>query len=122
MPPDWLYMQLKTNYSMLDKLKEMTGGDEQRLKTYISIYLEVMPEYCERLEKAIKETDIGHIRDIVHSSKPLLPILGLDQIYNLADNLESQIDEKRSQHEILLLAGNLLEEMIATFQQFKKEA
>lgn len=104
---------------MLDKLREMTGGDEERLKMYVSLYLESMPEYCDLMEKAITEGDLEQIKYSAHASKPLFSTLGFDRLYNEADSIEIDIRGKGEHKSIIQKAEALLTSMKETISLLK---
>ena len=99
---------------MLDKLKDMTGGDEARMKIYISAYLEEMPGYCDILKKAIEEKDQEQIKYVAHISKPLLSLMGFDKVYQMVGQLEDDIIKDSINSEVSSNAELLLTEMKKT--------
>lgn len=80
----------------LKKLKEQTGADEERLQFYISLFNEMLPQYVSSLNKGINEADLSTILDIVHSSKVLLQMLGFQEIFENANDIEQMIKAEES--------------------------
>ncbi len=76
---------------MLDKLREMTGGDEDRMKVYVTTFMGEFPSYIEKLEAAIAENDRDGIRYVAHICKPLLSMMGFDELNIQADEIEKKI-------------------------------
>ena len=106
---------------MLDKLREMTGGDDERMKMYLSLYLESMPEYCKQLKSSIDNSDFNGIQNAAHSSKPLLSTLGLDELYQSATQLETNIREKNSGANILQSATDLLHSVETSISEIRNQ-
>ena len=73
---------------MLDKLKEMTGGDEQRMQLYLETYHEGVEEFINGLSAAYDLQDHGIARDIAHGAKPLFTVMGFDHLWQLANQIE----------------------------------
>lgn len=106
---------------MLDKLREMTGGDEERIKVYVALYLESMPEYCKQLKTSIDSCDFNGIQKAAHSIKPLLSTMGLDELYQSATQLETNILEKNSGANILQSAVDLLHSLETSISETRKQ-
>ena len=106
---------------MLDKLKDMTGGDEDRMKIYISAFLEEMPGYCDVLKKAIEEKDEEQINYVTHISKPLLSLMGFDDVYQKALQLENDIRKESINSEVSSQAELLLIEMRKTIDLLRAD-
>jgi HPt (histidine-containing phosphotransfer) domain-containing protein len=77
---------------MLDKLKEMTGGDEKRMALYLSTYKNAAEDQILSMSMALEDSNYNEIRIIVHSAKPLLKLLGLDELWECANDIEVSID------------------------------
>ena len=105
---------------MLDKLREMTGGDEERIKLYISTFLEEVPEYCALLDEAIKSKDFEKIRYIAHISKPLLTMMGFDNLHKLADDVETDIRNDAESDQIINRSQSLLAQMNETVESLSE--
>lgn len=73
---------------MFDKLKKMTGGDEGRMKMYVNIFKEASTKNIEGLSAAYDLQDHGIAKEIAHSAKPLFTIIGLDHLWELANQIE----------------------------------
>ena len=77
---------------MLDKLREMTDGNKERMSLYIATYKEGIGEYIEILRLALPEQNLERIRYVTHVSRPLFTLLGFTDIYKLASEIEHAID------------------------------
>ena len=77
---------------MLDKLKEMTGGDEKRMTLYLSTYKHEAEDQILSMSMALEDDNYSEIRIIVHTAKPLLKVLGLDDLWECANEIEVSID------------------------------
>lgn len=76
----------------LEKLIESTGGNEDRIKLYLETYVEGVNEQLPNLTMAIEKSDYPNIRTIMHSLKPLFTILGFDEIWQKANEIETNVD------------------------------
>lgn len=77
---------------MLDKLEKMTNGNEARMLLYISTYKEASIHNIDSLEASLRTGDLAKIRTIVHSAKPLFTIMGFDELWTRANDIEVAID------------------------------
>ena len=105
---------------MLDKLREMTGGDEDRIKLYVAAFMEEMPSYADKLQKAIEEKDLENIRYVAHISKPLLSMMGFEDLHLQADQLEKRIRTGCSFSDEEASASTLHTSLIDAIEKLKK--
>ena len=96
---------------MLDKLKKMTGGDEQRMTMYINTYTDGITEYIALLSEAISNNNIPDIRTATHTSKPLFTIMGFQELWNLANVIEQSIDLQKELELVLERSKHFLSDM-----------
>ena len=91
---DLWFMPLKTNWWMFEKLKEITGGDKERMQVHFNFFLECIEENANHLEKAIESGNLTEIRNVVHTSKPLFDSFEFTEMWEMANNIEQHIDGK----------------------------
>ena len=103
---------------MFDRLKEMTGGDEDRIQIYINLYTSTLPEYSSAITRSLREDDKEQLRQAVHSCKTLFSTMGFDDLFKLAEELESNILAKGDDRIIHDKAITLNRDMMATLDQF----
>lgn len=104
---------------MLDKLKEMTGGDSERMQLYISTYKEGVTEFIESLSAAYDLQDHGIAKDIAHAAKPLFTVMGFDSLWELANNLELAVHESADQDNINKMIKALIKKMSLSMEELK---
>ena len=76
----------------LDKLTELTGGNEARIKLYLETYLEGTNEQLPLLRSAIESSDLHQIRTVMHTLKPLFTIIGFNDLWEKANEIETKVD------------------------------
>ena len=85
----------------------------------VNLYLESMPEYCDMLEKGISGKNLDEIKYAAHASKPLFSTLGLNDLYKLADTIETDIRTNQPIPDITPKATELLNSMNKTLSDLK---
>lgn len=63
----------------LDKINEMAEGDEDFIRSVVSVFLEEVPEDLDALENAIAVRDFDQIYKMAHKIKPNVDLLGMEQ-------------------------------------------
>lgn len=103
---------------MLDKLKEMTGGDEARIRIYIDLYKGTLPEHSKTIQRSIDEKNLEELRQAVHSCKTLFSTMGLDELHQMAAEIEAEIKNNPVNMAIYGRAELLNAKMMTTLDQF----
>ena len=78
----------------LSFLKESCENDEERMRTYVNIYLRSCSKILEALEKALKEEDHITLKNNIHNFKVQIKYMGMVEAGNIADKMESICNEK----------------------------
>ena len=86
----------------------MTGGDKRRMNIHLSFYKSSIGENIVQLDKAVNEKNYANVRTSVHASKPQFTTMGFNNIWELANDIEVQIDEGKSVEGIPAKVKNLL--------------
>ena len=73
----------------LDKINEMSEGDQDFVISVISVFLEEVPVDLEGLEKAIGERDYENVYKLAHKIKPNVDLLGMEQTRATALEIET---------------------------------
>jgi HPt (histidine-containing phosphotransfer) domain-containing protein len=81
---------------MLTKLKELTGGNESRMRVYIDMYKSSVAEFEKDLRAGIETNDLLTIRITIHTAKPIFTLFELSELWTLANEIESNIDLKQN--------------------------
>ena len=64
----------------LSFLKKFTKEDPQKMKRYISLYLDVAPKTFEEMQRNLKEGDWEQLRINAHSLKPQADFMGINPL------------------------------------------
>lgn len=106
----------------LEKLIESTGGNEDRIKLYLETYVEGVNEQMPNLIEAIQELDYPKIRTVMHSLKPLFTILGFDELWKKANEIEINVDLNQNLESIegqSKLVELLLQDSLKAIKEYK---
>lgn len=63
----------------LDKINEMAEGDQDFVRSVVTVFLEEVPEDLQALEAAISTKDYEQIYKMAHKIKPNVDLLGMEQ-------------------------------------------
>lgn len=85
---------------MLNKLKEITKGDEKRMALYVETYIERMTESLSLLKEAVENEDYQEVESIAKEAKSLFEHMGFDELWKMANHVEKSV-KKRGRHEII---------------------
>ncbi len=64
----------------LSFLKKFTKEDPQKMKRYISLYLDVAPKTFEEMQRNLKDGDWEQLRINAHSLKPQADFMGISSL------------------------------------------
>ncbi len=80
----------------LNFLTEFCNGDTKRLNKYINMYIQATPGNMKKIEKAILDMDYKALRLTVHSMKPQLIFMGMndakDVVVEIINNVDKEMD------------------------------
>ena len=82
---------------MLDKLKKMTKGDEERMQHYIQTYIKEMTSNVSGLKYWLEQEDYNKIKTIAHNAKSHFTVMEYDSLWKLANHVETGIHKNYSQ-------------------------
>lgn len=91
----------------LDKINEMADGDEEFIKSVISVFLEEVPVDLRELETAVSASNYQQVYKLAHKIKPNVDLLGMEQTRAIALEIETlgkgegNMDRIREQFPIL---------------------
>ncbi len=108
-------MELK--YIKLDFLRELCNSDTGRMLQYARLFLQSGPEALERISTYYREGNFEDLRKTVHSFKPQLAYMGLDDMEHLANQIEELAAQKESSEQL----GESIERLKTTCQAAFKE-
>lgn len=72
-------------------LKSFTKNDPQKMKRYISLYLEVAPKTFEEMHRNLKEGDWEQLRINAHSIKPQADFMGISSLKEQLIQIEEAV-------------------------------
>ncbi len=90
-------------------LKKFTQDDLGRMKKYISLYLKLLPENLSKIQIAIDNTDYEMLVAIIHSMRPHLNYMGMNQASAIASELENNIRQKNNLESVMNMASSVKE-------------
>ena len=61
-------------------LKQFSKNNPQKMKRYISLYLDVAPKTFEEMQRNLKDADWEQLRINAHSLKPQADFMGIDRL------------------------------------------
>lgn len=73
----------------LDKINEMAEGDEEFIKSVVSVFLEEVPVDLRELESAISASNYQQVYKLAHKIKPNVDLLGMEQTRAVALEIET---------------------------------
>ena len=88
-----------TNYINLSFLKEISDGNENFYKEFISLFLASAPKAISEMEKSFAAKDFISLQQIAHKIKPSFNYVGLKELNKAAARIEdlskklSELDE-----------------------------
>ncbi len=77
----------------LDFLEQLTGGNRDRIRKYLGLYLESAATGLPQIEAALAILDRDGLRRAVHTLKPQLRMIGMTKTADLAQEIEMQVLE-----------------------------
>lgn len=74
----------------LDKLKELSAGDEDFIQSVISVFLEETPQDLANLKRAVESQNFEDIYQHAHKIKPNVDLLGMEEVRQKVLEIETQ--------------------------------
>ncbi len=75
-------------------LKQFTKGDSQKMKRYISLYLDVLPKTFEEMKSNLKNAEWEQLRINAHSLKPQADFMGINSLKEGLIKIEEAVQIK----------------------------
>ena len=72
-------------------LKKFTKDDPQKMKRYISLYLDVAPKTFEEMQRNLKDGDWEQLRINAHSLKPQADFMGISNLKEALIQIEEAV-------------------------------
>lgn len=104
----------------LNFLWEFCGGDETRMRKYIDMYLNSVPNDIQRIEAAHKSGDYKTLKTVMHSMKPHFNFMGMQATRAKADQVEELITNGNHNTEKLdLLVRSIVGDCEASVEEWR---
>lgn len=101
-------------YINLAYMQEISGGDKEYEQTVTAQFLEIVPADLEKMQKAWKEKDLASLRQLAHTMKTSISVMGLNNaLEQVLDTIEFSKDEKNvgdNLQQLLNYCGHALKE------------
>ena len=78
----------------LSFLEKFTKGDSNKMKRYISLYLDVAPKTFAEMQQNLDAKDWEQLRINAHSLKPQADFMGISSLKNALVQIEDAVKEK----------------------------
>lgn len=75
-------------------LKKFTKGDAQKMKRYISLYLEVVPTIFEEMRRNLTDENWEQLRINAHSLKPQADFMGVNSLKEELIKIEEAVKQQ----------------------------
>jgi len=105
----------------LDKINEMAEGDEDFIKSVISVFLEEVPQDIKDLEIAIEHGDYENVYKLAHKIKPNVDLLGMEQSRSIALDIETLGKSSENKEEIESKFPLLKKDILQVISELKKD-
>ena len=113
-----------SNGSSLDFLENLTGGNNERIRKYLGLYLESAQSSLSKIETALAANHRDDLRRAVHTLKPQLKMVGLPQTADAVAAIEIRLLEGEEPAALSVEIGNLLDEIrhsIGVFNEYLRK-
>lgn len=98
-------------------LENLTNGNPDRMRKYIGLYLESVTTAMPRIEAAMATGDREELRRVVHTVKPQFRMLGMADLADLAQEIETQVLGNADLGTLPTNVERLLQEMRESVEQ-----
>jgi CheY-like chemotaxis protein len=100
-------------------LKQFTGGNPDKQKKYVGMFLENAPKLLDNIEKALAIKDFPTIKIAAHSLKPQLSYMGVKEEISNIFLIEQTAGETAHQESLQPLVNNLKHLCAKAFEELK---
>lgn len=105
----------------LDYLNELGGGDADFTIEMLETYLEETSRDMDELQTALDEDNLKRIGFVAHRTKAAFRMLGLDEITEIAQELESTAKKGKVSAKLLTVPiNNLIADARVSFEEAKE--
>jgi HPt (histidine-containing phosphotransfer) domain-containing protein len=79
---------MEKSYCDITYLQNFSGGDNERVKKYINIFLASAPISIQKLNTFYSTSDWNGVRSVAHSIKPQITFMGIKNLDKIIRDLE----------------------------------
>ena len=105
----------------LDKINEMAEGDDDFIKSVISVFLEEVPQDLSGLEKALESENYEQVYQLAHKIKPNVDLLGMEQTRAAALEIETLGKSEANMAEIRNIFPSLKKDVEQVVAELRKD-
>ncbi|HUH47508.1 MAG TPA: Hpt domain-containing protein [Arenibacter sp.] len=105
----------------LDKIQEMAEGDEEFIKSVVTVFLEEVPSDLSELERALGLKDYDAVYKLAHKIKPNVDLLGMEQTRDIAWQIETFGKNGENKEEIARLVPLLKKDIDQVISELKND-
>jgi signal transduction histidine kinase/ligand-binding sensor domain-containing protein/CheY-like chemotaxis protein len=106
----------------LEFLRDFVENDTEKLKSYISIYLRTIRKVIEQLESQLANNDFSETKSLVHSIRPQLKYMGMDNTAELAQEIENYIETENDLDNLRPKITQLIENCRQSVRELEKKS
>jgi signal transduction histidine kinase/HPt (histidine-containing phosphotransfer) domain-containing protein/AmiR/NasT family two-component response regulator len=104
------YEQAKQENLRTDYLEQLTGGNRERIRKYVGLFIDSMTSSLPAIESASAASDWDGLRRAVHTVKPQFRMMGMAGTADLAQEIETLVLEGSAHEKIPDKVKRLMEE------------
>lgn len=110
-----------TNYINLTFLKEISDGNENFFREFISLFLASAPKAISEMEKCCSSGEWDTLRQLAHKIKPSFNYIGLKELNQAAAKIEELASKKSDSVEIHSLIEKIRSVCAIAFVELEAE-
>ena len=104
----------------LSALHEISFGDKERMKKYISIYLKNVSAMVEKMEQALEGKEYGSMYTYIHTFKPQVKMMGIVKLEDTIDDLEFDLREQKNLNGIDSRIAEMIDDIVESEKELQK--
>ncbi len=105
---------------MLDKIKELTGGDKNEMQRHIDSYIGSMTGRVNTLKNALDAESYHEIGQVVKNAKYQFESMGFDDLWKLANHIERTLNRVYSKDMVKEHTLDLINDLEASIDKLSK--
>jgi HPt (histidine-containing phosphotransfer) domain-containing protein len=102
-------------------LKSFTGGNPEKIKKYISMFLNYCPSQLDTMKEQLDSQNYDGLRGTAHALKPQITYMGIKQGEDLIKKIEQLAGSKSEVEKLPEMLGNFKEICEQAMEELKVE-